>query len=709
MPAPIAQHVARAAAAAAAAVAAARAADDGADVTAASMAVLDAQHATQPASLGEMVGEEQASGGYMGEDGLFSDDDGADGLEDDNAMRDVITPLVTGLLRLARLQSALQAHRDALGADVRAAVKEIIIATLAATTPGGATTDFAAAGSAGERSLGERLRSLPVHAYVALLEAVHAVLQRVFLRARTVHDVVVSILEAAPVVPSQRGLARGVMDIPGGRPVLLLMRDSADAVVAAADAAAQRWAKLLAVRAPVHAACLKAADFAEIVAVSMSFADELDSITSALQRRPVSGALRACVLAQARSLLTTTHASSVAKLQAALDSEPWTRCDVPYEFQRLADSLVAAGTGLLHGSEGDEAAGHPAPAANVVVDGKQYACVAAALMLLRCLAQYVDIANALPCIATEVLHRGCEVIQLFNGRSCQLVLGAGALRSAGLKSITAKTMALASQSLALAGALAPHVRAALARLLPPARHALLLTALDRAAADVRLHRSELHSKLVAIAGDRLAAHARQLPVAAAAWAEQPAPESSEAFECVSASDLALSIHKELSTLRRVLVPLLQPDEAAALFTTVGHVFDRTLAEGLLRAAACGGAAPAHASADATVLSSALAALPHGTDEQDLKAAAPALSACIASIRESAAFSTASAVVHKPVAALSIPTVESTDSMLDVVALSSSGDKNAAGEDAESEAAPSVSVDATQAAVDSTEGAEAPDQ
>lgn len=42
----------------------------------------------------------------------------------------------------------------------------------------------------------------------------------------------------------------------------------------------------------------------------------------------------------------------------------------------------------------------------------------------------------------EVGHHVCDLVRVFNTQACQLVLGAGAVRTAGLKSISAKHLAL---------------------------------------------------------------------------------------------------------------------------------------------------------------------------------------------------------------------------------------------------------------------------
>ena len=79
---------------------------------------------------------------------------------------------------------------------------------------------------------------------------------------------------------------------------------------------------------------------------------------------------------------------------------------------------------------------------------------------------------------------------------CQ-VLMAGAMRpdSAGLKSISAKHLALSSQSLGMFLTLMPHIKAVLAAYVPEAQRSLLKE-MDSAATDYEEHQQQLFSKLV---------------------------------------------------------------------------------------------------------------------------------------------------------------------------------------------------------------------
>lgn len=54
--------------------------------------------------------------------------------------------------------------------------------------------------------------------------------------------------------------------------------------------------------------------------------------------------------------------------------------------------------------------------------------VCSGLILLKMLSEYVDISKFLPALSSEVVHRVVEMLKLFNMRTCQLVLGAGAMQ-----------------------------------------------------------------------------------------------------------------------------------------------------------------------------------------------------------------------------------------------------------------------------------------
>lgn len=80
------------------------------------------------------------------------------------------------------------------------------------------------------------------------------------------------------------------------------------------------------------------------------------------------------------------------------------------------------------------------------------------LLLVKMAADYCSCASALPVCSAALARSGAELLMHFNSRCCQLVLGAGALQSAGLDTITTTNLALASRALQLLLWLIPHIR-----------------------------------------------------------------------------------------------------------------------------------------------------------------------------------------------------------------------------------------------------------
>lgn len=78
-----------------------------------------------------------------------------------------------------------------------------------------------------------------------------------------------------------------------------------------------------------------------------------------------------------------------------------------------------------------------------------------------------------------MLSMKCDGLQVFNSRMCQLVLGAGAMQVSGLRSITAKHLALSSQCLSACMALHPLLKPLLTATLPTPRLGLILPEFDR--------------------------------------------------------------------------------------------------------------------------------------------------------------------------------------------------------------------------------------
>jgi len=200
------------------------------------------------------------------------------------------------------------------------------------------------------------------------------------------------------------------------------------------------------------------------------------------------------------------HESNMASLVAALDGEKWSQSDVSYERQATLTRLCSGRAVLSTTNRRNAQPSDSNPMINrdnmvdAEVEGKHFRVVWSCLLLVEMVMGNVACAAHFQTLATNVVGKVSELLRLFNARSTQLVLSAGAIHSAArLKSINAKHLALVTQCIGLVLAILPHVRAALMAQLPNKQHTLLLD-LDRIKKEYVDHNDKVFSKFVSIIG-----------------------------------------------------------------------------------------------------------------------------------------------------------------------------------------------------------------
>ncbi|KAI5780904.1 Vps54-like protein-domain-containing protein [Geopyxis carbonaria] len=144
----------------------------------------------------------------------------------------------------------------------------------------------------------------------------------------------------------------------------------------------------------------------------------------------------------------------------------------------------------------------PKKVTHAIVDGAKFLLPESGLLVLRELESYLRLIILMPTSTSELSTSILDFLKLFNSRTFQLILGAGATRSAGLKSITTKHLAMASQAQSIVIALIPYIREAIRRhsgTAPPADF-------DRLKRTTQEYQNEIHGKLVSIMSDRARSH-----------------------------------------------------------------------------------------------------------------------------------------------------------------------------------------------------------
>ncbi|XP_053568049.1 vacuolar protein sorting-associated protein 54 isoform X2 [Bombina bombina] len=208
-----------------------------------------------------------------------------------------------------------------------------------------------------------------------------------------------------------------------------------------------------------------------------------------------STSLRGALQSQANKFVNRFHEERKTKLSLLLDNERWKQADVPAEFQDLVDSITDGKIVLPDRKSG--CIEERKPQDFLTVDGQKYAVVGTVLILIRIILEYCSCVDDIPSITTDMLTRLSELLKYFNSRSCQLVLGAGALQVVGLKTITTKNLALSSRCLQLIVHYIPIIRAHFEARMHPKQYSMLRH-FDHITKDYNDHIAEISAKLVSI-------------------------------------------------------------------------------------------------------------------------------------------------------------------------------------------------------------------
>lgn len=639
--------------------------------------------------------------------------------EEMSNFRDRLLPLIVGLLRTAKLPPVLRIYRDTLTASMKTTIKNAVaelLPTFSAQslesdlTPAERTADT----DGGGLSLASKLRSLSSENFVLLLSAIFNIVQAHLVRAAEVKKAIEWIMcsvdghyaadsvaaaiavgaAAAETAHESDGLGGSLLPFSPQRSTSKfassqlkandaaspsnisrnfradVLRENAEAVFAACDAAHGRWAKLLGVRALLHPK-LRLVEFLSIYNITQDFITATEKIGGRLGY-----SIRGTMQSQAKAFVDFQHEMRMTKIRAVLDQEMWVEVDVPDEFQAMVASLFYSESVGLNDTQGDATTRYgevgtgndgslvidaeaqnaeqelvqmnstdislensvqkkstPSTEAtesnkviaatssaqsnnhNVKERGKStsqtlscggvgYHMVNCGLILLKMLSEYMDMNNFLPTLSSEVVHRVVEILKFFNTRTCQLILGAGAMQVSGLKSITSKHLALASQVIGFVYAIIPEIRRVLFLKVPEARKVLLLSEIDRVAQDYKVHQEEILTKLVQIMRERLLHHLRSLPQIVESW-NRPVDTDSQP------SPFALTLVKEVTYLQRILSRTLHEADIQAIFRQVVTIFHKEISEAFSRMEISSQQAKFRLHRDITLILGCIRSLPSG--------------------------------------------------------------------------------------------------
>ncbi|KAF9227828.1 Vps54-domain-containing protein [Gyrodon lividus] len=423
-------------------------------------------------------------------------------------LQDRLRPLLQGLLCTKGTREAAISWREVVTKEVRGIIKRHLPSfdpDEEDTSPKGVTS-----------GLPSFLRAKTHAEFLSIISQVYKSLLNGIEGLQVQNSILINVLESQQAPTSS-------MDLPS------LQEELSDIVSSAADLSNKLVAKVINYRSEQHAQ-LDLPSFLVFFNKSWGFVIKCEVIC----RRMIMG-LRGVILGQAKLFLQAFHQARINQSAKLVEDEQWNQMEVPPSLQHTADVLVDSAVrdppaltiggipsspaspspstngstlpfsstpGKLNGSSGSSAK-------YIRIEARPYFCVSATGAVLGLLLDYLKLVVNLSMLNTDTMSRVIEFLKAFNSRTCQVVLGAGAMRSAGLRNITARHLALASQSLSIMVVLIPYVRETFRRHLSP-NQAVMLIEFDKMKRDFQEHQNEIHSKLIAIMGDRISIHVKSL-------------------------------------------------------------------------------------------------------------------------------------------------------------------------------------------------------
>ncbi|KAI0150194.1 Vps54-domain-containing protein [Xylariaceae sp. FL1272] len=152
---------------------------------------------------------------------------------------------------------------------------------------------------------------------------------------------------------------------------------------------------------------------------------------------------------------------------------------------------------------------------SATIDSESFILPKSAIFCLEGMTHFLHLITGIPSMAPDISASLIAYLQLFNSRCTQLILGAGATKSAGLKNITSRHLAIASQALSFIATLIPHVREFVRRHAGPgnvkdANVTNLMGEFDKVRRLFQEHQNSIYDKLVDIMSQRASTHAKTM-------------------------------------------------------------------------------------------------------------------------------------------------------------------------------------------------------
>ncbi|KAJ5586716.1 Vacuolar protein sorting-associated protein 54 [Penicillium hispanicum] len=297
---------------------------------------------------------------------------------------------------------------------------------------------------------------------------------------------------------------------------ILQVLDMSSLLGQAVDIAQSQITKVLKVRSE-QTTQLPKEEFLKYFTLNRLFADECEAISGR-----GGTALKTIVGNQIRDFITKFGDSQRYRIVKAMDADRWDARDFGDPEVTILTRILDASTKDIEAwvevskiwaqdGQNKQKSETSAPingsgkdkVRSAVIDEQKYILPDSAMAIMRSIEEFEFLMSNIPSMIQDIAPQLLEILKLFNSRSSQLILGAGATRSAGLKNITTKHLALSSQALSFVIALVPYIREFVRR---HGQSNQVMAEFDKVKRLCQEHQNGIHEKLVDIMSSRSTVH-----------------------------------------------------------------------------------------------------------------------------------------------------------------------------------------------------------
>ncbi|TGJ79368.1 hypothetical protein E0Z10_g9385 [Xylaria hypoxylon] len=493
-------------------------------------------------------------------------------------LRSQLMPVLVGLHRSKHIAIAIASYREVVMREIRNLVKRPLPAShdddnesmMSASTVNSKRLNQQEKSSILARNLRALDEQDAEELFTKMYVSVTETLRRLTTQVKVLFDVASSIGESSTPtgdrMPSQLKsppLNRANRDI---QEDIHMTMDMANLLGQAVDTSQEKIVKVLRVRSE-QSARLPLVWFLRYFILNLYFANECESISG---RSGTS--LKTVVNAHIKDFIQIHGDAEKQKLAQAMESDQWSAKDFTEKENVLLSRILECSTkdskswtqgsqiwipfSELQDDKDPTSNGRPRAESNgttkvkmrsAIIDSEPFILPNSAILCLEGMTHFLHLITGIPSMAADISASLVAYLQLFNSRCTQLILGAGATRSAGLKNITTRHLALASQALAFISTLIPHVREFVRRHAGSGPNvnnssvASLMGEFDKVRRLFQEHQNNIYDKLVEIMSGRAALHAKAMK--GITWEQETELKVNGYMETLA---------KETATLHRVL-------------------------------------------------------------------------------------------------------------------------------------------------------------